>query len=318
MNGTDPTDLMADVVVAGAGHNGLITAAYVARTGRSVTVLDARPIPGGGAATEELLLPGFRTDSCSTGHTIILNNPMMVDDELDLVGAHGLEYVDPDPVEHVVFPDGEQLTMWLDVDRTERELARFSPADARTYRRLLEEWKQVAPAFAAVNQTPVGWGPSLDDRLEQLPGGDVWRRRRLLSAVEVVDHDFESRHVRAFLLWMAFQTYVSVDLPGSGALVWSLMSGRQRRSWSIPLGGSGRLADALVAEVERHGGVVICDAEVSRLLIEASAASVSRPPTAGASAGAMRSSRRSTSSTWWTWLRKTSGRCRSATPGFDS
>src|SRR5690606_21111460 len=70
-----------DVVVAGAGHNGLITAAYVARTGRSVTVLDARPIPGGGAASEELLLPGFLTDSCSTGHTIILTNPLMVDDE---------------------------------------------------------------------------------------------------------------------------------------------------------------------------------------------------------------------------------------------
>jgi phytoene dehydrogenase-like protein len=266
---SEPTPVEhADVIVAGAGHNGLITAAYLARSGRSVTVLDARSIPGGGAATEELLLPGFLTDSCSTGHTIILSSPLMVDDELDLVGRHGLSYVDPDPVEHVVFPDGHQLTMWLDVDRTEAEFARFSRADARAYRRLLEEWQQVAPAFGAVNQTPVGWGPSLDERLADLPDGQVWQRRRLLSAVEVVQHDFESRHVRAFLLWMAFQTYVSVALPGSGALVWSLMAGRQRRSWSIPRGGSGRLADALVAEIERHGGRVVCDAEVTRLLLD--------------------------------------------------
>ena len=65
----------ADIVVAGAGHNSLITAAYLAKAGHECLVLDARPIPGGGAATEELLGPGYRIDSCSTGHTIIRVNP---------------------------------------------------------------------------------------------------------------------------------------------------------------------------------------------------------------------------------------------------
>lgn len=129
----------ADVVVAGAGHNSLITAAYLAAAGREVVVLDSRDVPGGGAATEELLAPGYLLDSCSTGHTLIQTNPLLVDDELGLLCRHGLEYLMPDPFAHVAFPDGEHLTAWLDVDRTEEEIARFSRADARAYRRLLAD-----------------------------------------------------------------------------------------------------------------------------------------------------------------------------------
>jgi len=88
----------ADVVVAGGGHNSLITAAYLARAGYECLVLDARPIPGGGAATEELLGEGYRIDSCSTGHTIIRLNPLLTQDELGLHADYGLEYLEPDPV----------------------------------------------------------------------------------------------------------------------------------------------------------------------------------------------------------------------------
>ena len=75
---------VADIVVAGAGHNALITAAYLARAGKSVLVVDARPIPGGGVATEEYL-PGYFMDSCSTGHTIIQGNPVIREDALGLL-----------------------------------------------------------------------------------------------------------------------------------------------------------------------------------------------------------------------------------------
>ena len=88
----------AEIVVAGAGHNSLITAAYLALAGYEVLVLDARDIPGGGAASEELLGPGFVVDSCSTGHTLIQTNPLLVDDELGLLGHYGLEYLAAGPV----------------------------------------------------------------------------------------------------------------------------------------------------------------------------------------------------------------------------
>jgi phytoene dehydrogenase-like protein len=258
----------ADVVVAGAGHNSLITAAYLAASGREVVVVDTRAIPGGGAASEELLSPGYVLDSCSTGHTLIQTNPVIADDELGLLGEYGLEYLMPDPFAHVAFPDGRQLTTWLDLDRTCEEIARFSKADAEAYRRLLAEYDEVKHLFGAANFTPVGFGPSLDERLRSHPKGNIWLRRRVLSAWDVIRRAFESRHVQAFLLWQAYQTLVPVDTPGSGALAYSVVFGRQRRSWTLPRGGSGRLTDALVACIEDHGGTVLCGRRVSALVLE--------------------------------------------------
>src|ERR1700722_6995173 len=154
----------ADIVVAGAGHNSLLTACYLAKAGYRCLVLDARPIPGGGAATEELLLPGFGIDTCATGHTMIRVNPALSRDELGLTARYGLRYAEPDPVEHVAFPDGEQFTMWLDRDRTAEEVARFSKADAAAYLRLLDEYDQVKHIFSESQFTPVGFGPSLERR----------------------------------------------------------------------------------------------------------------------------------------------------------
>ena len=258
----------ADVVVAGAGHNALITAAYVAAAGREVVVLDARAVPGGGAATEELMGPGYRLDTCSTGHTLIQANPLLVDDELGLLGHYGLEYLMPDPFAHVAFPDGRQLTAWLDRERTTEEIAAFSRADARAYGRLLDDYDEVKHLFTAATFTPIGFGPSLDERLREHPRGNLWRRRAALSAWDVVRHDFEDPHVQAFLLWQAYQTLVPIDAPGSGPLAYSIVYGRQRRSWTMPRGGSGRLTDALVASIEDNGGTVLCDRRVARLVIE--------------------------------------------------
>ena len=138
----------ADVVVAGAGHNSLIAACYLAKAGYRCLVLDARDIPGGGATTEEVLLPGYKIDTCATGHTLIRVNPLLTRDELGLIRDYGLRYIDPDPVAHVAFPDGAQLTMWLDKDRTAAEIARFWAADAAAYLRLLDEYDQVKSVFS--------------------------------------------------------------------------------------------------------------------------------------------------------------------------
>jgi len=260
--------MTAQIVVAGAGHNSLIAAAYLTRAGYRCRVLDARPVPGGGVATEELLLPGYKLDSCSTGHTLIQTNPMLTDDELGLIAERGLEYLQPDPVAHVMFPDGETLTMWLDAERTCQEIARFSSADTRAYRRLLAEYDAVKDAFTRERFTPVGFGPSLEEMLLKRPGGSRWLRRVLLSAYEIVLHEFSDPHVQAFMLWMAFQTAQPVDSAGSGPLAYSIVFGRQRRSWTIPRGGSGELVRALVGVIEEGGGEVLCGRRVVALVLE--------------------------------------------------
>src|SRR6185437_14482302 len=154
-----------DVVVAGAGHNSLVTAAYLAKAGYEVCVLEARELAGGGAVSEELTIPGYLFDSCSTGHTLLQPNPLMRDDELGLKSEYGLEYISPDPIAHVVFPDGESFTHWLDLDRTCDEIARFSRRDADSYRRALAEFDEIRAPLGRYRFNPIGYAPSLEEAL---------------------------------------------------------------------------------------------------------------------------------------------------------
>jgi phytoene dehydrogenase-like protein len=266
--GNHATARTADFIVAGAGHNGLITACYLAKAGFSVIALDAAAIPGGGAATEEPLLPGYRIDSCSTGHTIIQANPLMTNDELGLKAEHGLTYIDPDPVAHVRFPDGESLTQYLDLERTLEEIARFSRADAEAFRRMMSDWDEVKAIFGREQFAPVGTGETVEEQLSRLPSGNLWQRRRFLSAWDIIRHEFEDEHIRSYMLWQSYQTLVRPDAPGSGLLAYSVVCSRQRRSWTIPIGGSGRLTEALVASLESNGGEVLVKQRVEKLIIE--------------------------------------------------
>jgi phytoene dehydrogenase-like protein len=257
----------SDVVVAGAGHNGLIVAAYLAKAGLRVVVVEARDAVGGDTATEELTLPGFLHDTCSTAHNLIQSNPMLRDDELHL-SEYGLDYLRPDPVVHMPFPDGSSITQWLDLDRTCEEFARFSRRDADAVRRLLADYDTVKGAFSAYRYTPIGWGPSLRERLAAGPDAAMWMRRLALSAWDVIREEFEDEHTRAFLLGMAFMTVQPPDRPGTGPLASSLLFGRQQQSWTLPRGGSGALPTALARLVEEHGGRIVTGSPVAALLVE--------------------------------------------------
>src|ERR1700681_2109321 len=142
-----------DIVVAGAGHNSLLTAAYAARAGFKVLVLEGATQIGGDTICEELTLPGFIHDSCATAHNLIQSNPLMRNNELQL-DRHGLKYLYPDPVFTMPFIDGASITMWRDLDRTCAEIARFSQLDADAYRELLDEWELMAPVINSERAGP--------------------------------------------------------------------------------------------------------------------------------------------------------------------
>lgn len=249
-----------DVVVAGAGHNSLVAAAYLAKAGFEVLVLEARPFVGGNTATEELTLPGFLHDSCSTAHNLIQASPAIRELGLE---QYGLEYLHPDPVVHIPFPDGAWLTQWRDLDRTCEEFAKFSGRDADAYRRLIADYDAAKGAIGAYRNSPIGYAPRPDEALD-----GSWRRRLQLSAWDVIRTRFEDEHTRAFMLWMSLMTVQPPERPGTGLLAYSLVYGRQQHSWTLPRGGSAALPQALARLIEEHGGTILTGRRVTGLVLD--------------------------------------------------
>jgi len=247
----------ADVVVIGAGHNALICAAYLAQAGLEVCVLEAQSVVGGNTVTEELTLPGFLHDSCSSAHVLIQSNPVIADDELGLLSTYGLSYVYTDPAVVLPLPDGDAVVVHRDLDATVDELARFSPDDAREFRAMMREW---GGGLARAHGRLSSGEPALDD--EATKQYDDLRAR---SAWDVVHARFQHPVVRDLLLWLGFATIQDPRRPGTGALPSAITSGRLKFGWATPVGGSGALPAALVRHINAHGGSVVASAPVSRI-----------------------------------------------------
>jgi phytoene dehydrogenase-like protein len=245
----------ADVVVIGAGHNGLVCAAYLAAAGLEVCVLEAREIAGGNTVTEELTLPGFAHDSCSSAHVLIQSNPLLADDELGLLATYGLRYETTDPA--VVLPqeDGDLLVMSRDLDATAAELARWSDVDARAFTDLITEWNGgLAAEHGRWNSgLPLG------------PAGGAYRAMRAGTAWDLIHTRFAHPVVRSFLLWLSLATIQDPRRPGTGVLPASIAAGRLRFGWATPIGGSGALPAALIRQLDAHGGSVVTSAPVASI-----------------------------------------------------
>jgi phytoene dehydrogenase-like protein len=261
MTNVDPVALpaSAEVVVIGAGHNSLVCAAYLARAGLEVLVLEASATPGGNTRTEELTLPGFAHDSCSSAHVLIQNNPLIRDDELGLVTDFGLEYFATDPAVVMPQPDGDILVMRRDLQGTSDEIARWSVPDARAFEQLIGEWKG---GLAAAHGR---WSSHLPQ-----PDDDVTRRYlelRRQTAWDVVHQRFAHPVVRSFMLWLAMATIQDPRRAGTGFLPSSLASGRLDFGWSTPIGGSQALPDALIRLIEEHAGQVALSSPVTSIRV---------------------------------------------------
>lgn len=249
----------ADVVVIGAGHNSLIAAAYLAAAGLQVAVLEERDLLGGNTVTEELTLPGFHHDSCSSAHVLLQSNPLLARDELGLL-AGGLRYIHTDPAVVLTW-EGGATVMSRSVERTAAELARFHPADGPAYTGLLEEWEGgLARAHARWN------AGRLDPQV--FPEDRRYGELRAGTAVSVLESRFTHPRSRDLIAWLSFATISRIDRPGTGILPFAITAGRARFGWATPVGGSGALPQALAAHIEARGGTVRTGVPVERVLVE--------------------------------------------------
>src|SRR5262245_14233036 len=193
-----------DAIVVGGGHNGLVNAAYLARAGWKVLVLERRHVLGGAAVTEEVF-PGFRFSVCS--YVVSLLRPEIIR-ELELP-RHGLEILPLDGM-FTPMPNGDHLLRTSDHGRTRRELARHSPLDAEAYdesaKAMVEMARFVKPILSLTPPDPLGFDPAGFARLAELGAGfralprAAQRNLVLLmttSAVDLLDRWFETDVLKA-------------------------------------------------------------------------------------------------------------------------
>jgi len=256
-----------DIVVMGAGHNGLVAACYLAKAGKKVLVLERKEYPGGGVVTREINTPGFWHDEHSSVHIMIQGNPMITNDELGLFSKFGFEYNYPDVPHATIFPDQTTLISYKDLDATCEQIAQYSDHDAEAYRRLVSTSNKMLPMMlAGLDQPPPPLG-SLVNSLDQSDEGRFTLDCLQRSAIDIANQWFEHDRTKIHLVRLVTENLQMPDELGTGLGVVLMPGIMHSLGVSQPVGGSGKLTEALVRCLEHHGGELRLKAEVQRVLV---------------------------------------------------
>lgn len=268
-----------DVVIIGAGHNGLVCAAYLLKAGYSVLLLEKRSVPGGAATTEEALpkeAPGFKFNLCAIDHEFIHLGPVVEELELE---KYGLEYLYCDPVVFCPHPDGKYFLGHRSVEKTCAEIARYSERDAQKYAEYTDFWQRVIgsmiPIFNAPPKSIIDIAGNYDiKKLKDLFSviGSTNKtldfvRTMLTSAEDILNEWFDSEFLKAPLARLAAElgAPASQKTNAVGAI---MMAMRHHPGMARPRGGTGALVKALLNLVTSLGGKVLTDQHVEKVLID--------------------------------------------------
>lgn len=256
-----------DIVIVGSGHNALTAGAYLAAAGLKVLVLERQSWIGGGVTTREVTSPGFKHDTHSTGHIFIQANPLIANDELKLQSTFGLEYLSSPCYFTSIYPDGAVLQTFGSLEDTCTSIARFSKKDAEAYRAFVAKSESFLPMFAMGLFNPPAPFGSFMAFLEQSSIGRELIGDMLRSAYDIVTRLFENERVQMHFVRWASECMMGPETRGTGSVLFLMCSFTHKYNAKFPKGGSGVLSDSLRRCIEAHGGSVVTNADVSKLVV---------------------------------------------------
>ena len=265
-----------DVVIVGGGHNGLACAAYLAKAGLDVVVLERRGVLGGAAVTEEPW-PGYQVSSASY---VVSLMPQRIVDELQLT-RHGYDVSIIAPDYFVPFPDGTSLTLWGDMARDRENIGRLSKHDAQAWvafdayfarvAKLLKDLLFVVPPNMRLAEAP-RWARTAG-RIRGWTGRDIHELVRLftMSAADFLDEWFEDERVKGALATQAIiGAWCGPMTPGSAYVLMHHWIGEvdgHFGAWGWVKGGMGGVSRAMARAAESAGATIRTDAPVARVAI---------------------------------------------------
>jgi phytoene dehydrogenase-like protein len=254
-----------DAIIIGAGHNGLILAAYLGKAGLKTLLVDRRHIAGGGLSTmEDPRHPGFLHNAHAFFQRAITAMPWFADLELERHGAH---YIEPELNVALLTSDNRALEWWTDIDRTIESFSGFSKRDAETLRRWQQEFVPIVQNILA----PESRSPPLpaEERraiLSRSAAGRYLLEVSALSPLEFVHQEFENPTVQAGLLFFNGLREVDLRVRGFGHHIAALLASPAKAQMSR--GGTAALARALESAVLESGGEIRLLTEPKRIVVE--------------------------------------------------
>jgi phytoene dehydrogenase-like protein len=259
-----PQESEFDVVIIGAGPNGLIAGAYLARAGLSVAVCERRFEAGGGLATEENLYPCYATNPHVLYHMMVDYMPAIRDFDLD---GPALTWIKPNAQSGMVFEDGSSILISGMVQDTKDSISKYSFEDAVTFGKVIRRWRKivddiVAPATYIPPMAPI----EITMAMERTEIGREMLEIGEASPLEIINGTFEHEKVRALMLYYSCMWGLDPSETGLGFLVPLMIDRAANRHYCY--GGSHKFASGLGREIVKNGGLILEAATVEKILME--------------------------------------------------